>query len=343
MKAWRVVRHGRPAHALALADVEPPAPGPGQARVRVLTSVCNFNEVDGCYGRYLTIDPPLPYTLGMEMVGVVDAAGAGAERWLGRRVTGCAVGATGAHAQYALVEPAMTFDAPEKLDDVHAAAFYFPFHVGGLALFERGKVQPGEWVLVNAAAGGVGSAAVQLGVAAGARVIASAGSAEKLAFCRQLGAEVALDYRQPGFAEAVLEVTSGRGIDVACDLLGGAATAALMPLMACGGRLVMSGFSGDIAAEDQATITPRPLLFGNFSLCGVMLAYHPEGAKFGVTNLLPRAVGDALQRRLLGWLDEGRIRPIVGRVASWRELPAELERLESRATMGRSVLDWREA
>ena len=343
MKAWRVVRHGRPAHALELHDVEPPAPGPGQARARVLATVCNYNEVDGCYGRYLTIDPPLPYTLGMEVVGVVDAAGPGAAHWLGRRVTACAIGAFGAHAQHALIEPAMAFDAPDKLDDLHAAALYFPFHVGWLALFERGKLERGETLLVNAAAGGVGSAAVQLGVAAGARVVAAAGSAEKLAFCRGLGAEVALDYRAPGFAEAVLEATAGRGVDVACDLVGGAATAALMPLMARGGRLVMAGFSGDIGAEDTAGITPRPLLFGNFSLCGVMLAYHGDGPKLGGANLLPRALGEEVQRRLLALLDEGRIRPIVGRTASWRELPAELERLESRATIGRTVLDWREA
>ena len=85
MHAWRVVRHGRPSEALRLERVPEPTPGPGQARVRVRASVCNFNEVDGCYGRYRTIDPTLPYTLGMECAGVVDAAGAGAERWLGRR------------------------------------------------------------------------------------------------------------------------------------------------------------------------------------------------------------------------------------------------------------------
>jgi NADPH2:quinone reductase len=335
-----VVRAGRPSEALELREVPMPEPGPGQARVAVSATVCNFNEVDGCYGRYRTISPPLPYTLGMELVGVVEAAGAGAEAWLGRRVTACATGAFGGHAEHALVDPAMAFDAPEKLDDVHAAAFYFPFHVAGLALFERAKLEAGEWLLVNAAAGGVGSAAVQLGVAAGARVIAAAGSAEKLALCRELGAAFALDYRAPRFADEVLAATGGRGIDVACDLVGGAATAALMPLMARGGRLVLAGFSGGIEAEDEAGITPRPLLFGNFSLCGVMLAYHPQGGKFGMANLLPRAAGDALQERLLSWLDAGRIRPIVGRVASWRELPAELERLESRATIGRTVLDW---
>jgi NADPH2:quinone reductase len=341
MKAWQVVRAARPSEALELREVPAPVPGPGQARVAVAATVCNYNEVDGCHGRYRTISPPLPYTLGMEAVGVVDAVGAGAEAWLGRRVTACAVGAFGAHAEHVLVDPAMAFDAPEKLDDVHAAALYFPFHVGGLALFERAKLAPGETLLVNAAAGGVGSAALQLGVAAGARVIAAAGSAEKLAFCRELGAEAAFDYRAPAFADEVLAATGGRGVDVACDLVGGAATAALMPLMARGGRLVLAGFSGGIEAEDEAGLTPRPLLFGNFSLCGVMLAYHPEGAKFGMANLLPRAAGDALQQRLLAWLDAGRIRPIVGRVASWRELPAELERLESRATIGRTVLDWR--
>jgi NADPH2:quinone reductase len=343
MQAWRVVRHGRPSEALELHELEPPAPGPGQARVAVRATVCNFNEVDGCYGRYLTIDPPLPYTLGMELVGVVDAAGPGAEAWLGRRVMACASGAFGAHAQHAIVDLAMAFDAPGKLDDAHAAAFYFPFHVGSLALFERGQLRPGEWLLVNAAAGGVGSAALQLGAAAGARVIAAAGSEQKLAFCRSLGAEHALDYRAAGFGEAVLAATGGRGIDVACDLVGGAATAALLPLMARGGRLVMAGFSGGIEAEDAAGITPRPIVFGNFSLCGVMLAYHGDGPKLGPANLLPRALGDEVQRRLLTLLEAGRIRPIVGRRASWRELPGELERMESRATLGRSVLEWRAA
>jgi NADPH2:quinone reductase len=340
MQAWRVVRHGPPSEALELQEIETPAPGPGEARVAVRATACNLNEVDGCFGRYRTIDPPLPYTLGMEVVGVVDAAGAGAERWLGRRVTACARGAVGAHAQHALIDPAMAFDAPEKLDDAHAAAFFFPFHVGALALFERAKLAPGEWVLVNAAAGGVGSAALQLGVAAGARVVAAAGSAEKLALCRELGAEVALDYRADGFAEAVLAATGGRGLDVACDLVGGAATAQLAPLMARGGRLVMAGFSGGIAAEDTPGLTPRALLFGNFSLGGVMLAYHGDGPKLGAVNLLPRSVGDAVQTRLVRWLDEGRIRPIVGRTASWRDLPAELERLEARATTGRTILDW---
>jgi NADPH2:quinone reductase len=130
-------------------------------------------------------------------------------------------------------------------------------------------------------------------------------------------------------------------VDVVCDLVGGATTLATVPAMARGGRLVMAGFSGGIEAEDQPALTPRAILFGNFSLGGVMLAYRDGATKLGPVNLLPRTLGDALQAELLRLLGEKRIRPIVGRTASYRELPAELERLESRATIGRSVLDWR--
>jgi NADPH:quinone reductase-like Zn-dependent oxidoreductase len=341
ISAWRVVRHGRPSEALAREAIPEPRPAAGQIRVRVRSSVCNYNEVDGCYGRYRTIDPALPYTLGMECVGIVDAVGEGAERWQGRRVMACAAGATGAHAEAALADPAMCFEAPEALGDAEAAAFYFPFHVAWLALFERGRLAAGETLLVHAGAGGVGSAAVQLGVAHGARVIATASTPEKRGFCRELGADVALDSRAEGLAEARLEATGGAGVDVACDLVGGAATLATAPAMARGGRLVMAGFSGGIEAEDEPALTPRSILFGNFSLGGVMLAYHDGGAKLGAVNLLPRALGEAIQAELVQRLEAGRIRPIVGRIASWRELPAELERLEGRATIGRSVLDWR--
>jgi NADPH2:quinone reductase len=105
MRAWRVVRHGRPSEALALAEVLWSEPAPGQLRVRTATSVCNYNEVDGCYGRHRTVSPPLPYTLGMELCGVVDAAGRGGERWLGRRVSAGAIGAFGAHAEAAPSTP----------------------------------------------------------------------------------------------------------------------------------------------------------------------------------------------------------------------------------------------
>src|SRR2546430_14728966 len=117
MRAWRVHRSGAPSEALELDDIEEPVAGPGEVIVRTTATVLNYNEVDGCRGRYLTVNPPLPYILGMEAVGVVEKAGRGAERWLHRRVVATAVGAFGAHAEYVVAPADMVFDAPEGLDD----------------------------------------------------------------------------------------------------------------------------------------------------------------------------------------------------------------------------------
>lgn len=345
IRAWRVHRYGEPSEALRIDDIDEPVAGPGQVVVRTATTALNFNEVDGCHGRYLTVDPPLPYTLGMEVVGEVIAAGDGADGWLGRRVIATAAGAFGAHAQQVLADADMVFDAPDALDDLEAGAFYFPFHVAHLALFERGHLEAGQTLLVHAGAGGVGSAAIQLGVAAGARVFATAGTAEKLDFCRELGAEVVINYRDDDVVAAVLDATGGRGVDVVCDLVGGETARRTFPCVAHGGRYVMAGFSGGIEAEDEG-IAPRPILFGNFDLCGVMLSYRsdPLPVKRAVGfNLFDRAAGERVQQDLVGLLDAGKIRTIIGRTAEWTDLPAELERLERRETIGRTILDWRDA
>jgi NADPH2:quinone reductase len=342
VRAWRVHRFGEPAVALRLDDVEEPTPGPGQVVVATSTTPLNFNEIDGCHGRYRTVDPPLPYTLGMEVVGEVVRAGAGSEDWLGRRVVATAVGAHGAHAEQVLADRDMTFDAPDRLDDVQAAAFFFPFHVAYLALVERGHIDAGQTVLVHAGAGGVGSAAVQLAAVLGARVLATAGSPAKLDVCRDLGAEVAIDYRTDDVAAAVLDATDGRGVDVVCDLVGGATTVRTFPCVALGGRHVLAGFSGGIEAEDNG-IVPRPILFGNFDLCGVMLSYRsdPLAAKRASGfNLFSRADGERVHARLVELLDAGRIHTVVGRTAPWSELPDELARLERRETIGRTILEW---
>ena len=131
----------------------------------------------------------------MEFVGTVIAAGEGAEDWIGKRVMGTATGGFGAHAEEVVGGIDMAFDVPEELSDVDAAAFYYPFHLSYLGLHERGGLKAGETVLIHAAAGGVGSAAVQLAKAAGARVIATAGSPTKLDYVKALGADVVIDYR----------------------------------------------------------------------------------------------------------------------------------------------------
>ena len=336
-------RYGEPRDALHIDEVEEPRAGPGQVVVQTSATPLNFNEVDACFGRYRTINPPLPYTLGMEVVGEVVRASEGCEHWLGRRVVATATGAFGGHAQQVLADTDMTFDAPARLDDLHAGAFFFPFHVAHLALVERGHLQPGQTMLVHAGAGGVGSAAIQLGAALGARVIATAGSAEKLDFCRELGADLAVNYRTDDIAEAALEATAGSGVDVVCDLVGGDTTVRTFPCVAHGGRYVLAGFSGGVEAEDTG-IVPRPIVFGNFDLCGVMLSYRSDPAavkRASGFNLFSRADGERVHTHLVDLLDAGSIRTVVGRTAPWHELPAELARLASRATVGRTVLDWR--
>jgi NADPH2:quinone reductase len=344
IRAWRVHRYGEPDDALQIDDVDEAVPGPGQVVVQTATTPLNFNEVDGCFGRYRTVDPPLPYTLGMEAVGEVIRAGEGCDDWIGRRVVATAAGAFGAHAQQVLADADMTFDAPESLDDIQAAAFFFPFHVAHLSLVERGHLEAGQTLLVHAGAGGVGSAAVQLGAALGARVIATAGSDEKLALCRELGADLAINYRTDDVAAAALDATAGKGVDVVCDLVGGDTTTRTFPCVAHGARYVLAGFSGGIEAEDSG-ITPRPILFGNFDLCGVMLSYRSDPAavkRASGFNLFSRTDGERVQAHLVELLDAGSIRTVVARTAPWTELPAELALLASRATTGRTVLDWSE-
>jgi len=342
MKAWRVHRFGRPSYALRLDEVPLPEPGPGQLRVRAAAGSLNYNEIDGCHGRYRTVSPPVPYTLGMEVLGEVEAAGAGAEAWLGRRVVATASGARGAHAERVVADAAMVFDAPASLDDAQAAAFFFPFHLAHLVLCERAGLRAGETLLVHAGAGGIGSAAVQLGAALGARVFATAGGPEKARLCESLGAERGIDHRSEDFAQVVLDATGGRGVDVVCDLVGGSTTLASFRAIALGGRCAIAGFAGGIEAED-AGLVPRPVVFGNFSLLGVMLAYSADPLavkRASGFNLFPRETGERVHAHLLELLAQGRIRPVVGRTAPYADLPTELERMEERRTTGRTILRW---
>lgn len=348
MHAWQVVCHGRPSEALALRDVADPEPGDGEILVRTTASVLNYNEVDGCRGRYLTIDPPLPYTLGMECVGEVVAAGPGAESWIGRRVTASGRGGTGAHAELVVGSTSMTFDAPVQLGDVDAAAFFYPFHLAHLGLHERGRLSAGETVLVHAAAGGVGSAAVQLAKGAGARVLAIVGGDDKVALVESLGADVVINYRDDDFAQRALDETGGLGVDVCFDGVGGETMMKSLSCLARGGRHLCVGFASGIEAEEIPMVSGRALCFGNFDLLGVILAYTDPAYAPHVTGFAPvpvprfnpptTDVGAAVQAHLLELLEAGRIRPVVGTTVAFDELPAALDAMESRATTGRIVV-----
>jgi NADPH:quinone reductase len=333
---------GEPEKALQLDEVPEPVAGPGELLVRVAATTLNFNDVDGVRGRYRTVRPPLPYTPGMEVLGHVEAAGTGAEAWVGRRVVAIPTGAFGGYAELATGPIAMAFEMPPEgeLPDAPAAAIYFPFHLSWLALYERARIQHGETVLIHAAAGGVGSAAVQLAGLAGARVITTAGSSEKVELCRSLGADLAINYRETDFADAVLEATDGRGVDVAFDSVGGEVTTATFRCMAFSGRHLLVGFASGIEAED-AGIVPRPVLFGNFSLCGVCHAYAEDPREFKRAtgyNFPSHADGERVHTRILELIRQGQVRPIIGGEVAFTDLPAALQSMADRRTVGRVVV-----
>jgi len=340
MRAWLVHEFGAPTDVLRFEEVEAPEPGPGEVQIAVEAITINFNDIDGIRGRYRTVRVEPPYIPGMEVLGRVRAAGEGGEALIGRRVCAIPAGAFGGYSEVAVAPVAMTFAMPDDMDTATAASVYMPFHVASLALYERAHLSADDTVLVHAAAGGAGSAAVQLARARGARVIATAGDPHKLRFATELGADVAIDYRNDDFVARVLDATGGRGVDVAFDSVGGATTVETFRCMAFGGRHLLVGFASGIEAEDEG-IVPRPVLFGNFSLVGVCHAYTEDALEFKRAtglNFPSHADGVRLHDDLLRMIAAGTIRPIAGSTSSFSALPEIVGAMESRATMGRNVV-----
>jgi NADPH2:quinone reductase len=341
MRAWRVREYGEPADVLQLDEVDGPEPGAGEVRIRVEAVTLNFNDLDGIRGRYATVRVAPPYIPGMEVLGRVEGAGDGAAAWVGKRVVAIPSGAYGGYAEVVVAPTAMSFEMPDTLPLPDAAAIYMPFHLAWLAVHERAQLRAGETLLVHAGAGGAGSAAIQLGVQAGARVIAVAGGERKTAFCKELGAARVVDHQREDFAEVALIETDGRGVDVAFDSVGGDTTVRTFRCMAFNGRHLLVGFASGIEQED-AGIVPRPVLFGNFSLVGVCHAYIDDPIAFkemtGGFNFPAHRDGVEVHEKLLALVERGEIRPVVDREVGFDDLPAGLTAMAARETIGRVVV-----
>jgi NADPH2:quinone reductase len=339
MKAVQVLSHGRPGEVIRVSDVAVPDPGPGEVRIAVSAASLNFGDGPRALGGVAMAMLKPPFTLGMDVCGIVEAAGAGGESWVGRRVVAMTKMALGGMAQKALAPVSGLFDAPPELDDAQAAGFLLPYHVSYLGLHVRAQVQPGESVLVTAAASGVGTAALQLVVAAGARALALAGGAQKAAYCAAQGAAATIDHRDDLF-DAVMQHTGDRGADVAFDLVGGELTDKIWTCMALEGRYLPVGFNDDA----QGGFTGRPLRkvsIGNFSVLGVMLAYGvPVGPmrRMGM-NFFPPETGAEVHRALCGLVAQGKIRPAVARRIRMADVAVALEDHLARRTSGRTVID----
>jgi NADPH2:quinone reductase len=344
MRAWRVHAWGPdPIETLQLDTIPLPEPEAGELLVRVQVIPLNINDIERINGKNMMVRPELPVTPGMEVMGVVAAAGSGVEDWVGRRVVAMPRQATGGFAEYSICPVVSAFEMPEEIPLPDAAALYFPYHLAWLGLIDRAELRAGESVLIHAAAGGSGSAAIQLAKSLGAKVFATAGSDEKIALCKELGADVAINYNTEDFQAIVLEATNTVGVDVVFDNVGEAVMEKSMNCIAYNGRYLMMGFASDKSFADEKLIVPRRISAGNFKLCGVLLAYANEA----VAPMMKQAMGwnfcsDALGEKIMaGVIDlvrEKKVKPVIGEVVGFDELPAAITRMRDRQTTGRVLV-----
>jgi len=326
MKAWQVAELGEPADVMRLVEVADPEPGPSQLVVRVLASPANFPDALMCRGLY-QVTPNLPFTPGVELCGEVVAIGPEVTGFrVGDRVVGAGVMPHGGFAQLAVMDAAATFPAPASLDPAQAASLYIGYQTGWFGLHRRAVIQPEETLLVHAAAGGVGSAAIQLGKAAGARVIGVVGGADKAAVAGDLGADVVIDRHAQDFVEVVRAETDGLGADVIYDPVGGDTYRRSTKCIAFEGRLLVIGFAG---GEIQSAALNHALI-KNYSIVGLHWGLY--------LTRNPAAVAEC-HAALTGLADRGLIAPLVSERVPLEEVADAVQRLADGKTVGRVVHD----
>ncbi len=324
MKAWRVHENGEPREVMRLEEVPDPQPGPGQLLLRVRAANVNFPDALLCRGQY-QVRPPFPFTPGVEICGEVLEAGEGASAQVGARVLAQPPLPDGGFAERVLVDAAAVRPAPDALDDAEAAALHIGYQTGWFGLHRRARIQAGETLLVHAASGGVGSAAVQLGKAAGARVIGVVGGSDKAAVARELGCDLVLDRRTDDIVAAVKEATGGRGADVVYDPVGGEAYAKSVKCVAFEGRIVVVGF----ASGTVPTPGLNHALVKNYTILGL---------HWGLYNTKDPAAVDACHEELAKLAAQGVIKPLIGGRVPLSGAAEAVQRVFDGTTTGRLVV-----
>jgi NADPH2:quinone reductase len=315
MQAWRVHRNGEPSEVMRLEEVERPTPGEGQLLLRVRAANINFPDALLCRGQY-QVRPPLPFTPGVEICGETED---------GRRVIANPTLPNGGLADYVVADAAAVLPAPDALDDAEAAALHIGYQTGWFGLHRRAHLQEGETLLVHAAAGGVGSAAVQLGKAAGARVIGVVGGADKARAARELGCDVVVDRREDDIVAAVKEATGGRGADVVYDPVGGDAYAKSVKCIAFEGRIVIVGFASG------AIPTPglNHALVKNYSIVGL---------HWGLYNQMDPAAVRGCNEELTKLAAQGVVKPLISGRVAMKDAADAVQRVADGTTTGRLVV-----
>ena len=327
MRAWVVREFGEPADVLRLAELPDPQPGPNQVLIRVQAAACNFFDILLCQGRY-QVKPDLPFVLGAEVAGEIIAVGDAAAgpdvSWqVGDRVI--SYGLAGGYAELIAVDQSQVRPWPAGMTPGQAAGMFITYQTGYCALHHRARLQPGETLLVHAAASGVGTAAVQLGKAAGARVIGTAGGPRKCEAVAALGADEVIDYSQSDVVHAVRERTGGRGADVIFDPVGGDVFDASRRVVAFEGRILVIGFTSGRFADAPT----NHVLVKGYSVVGVHWGRYVEQA--------PELVAE-WQAALAELWAARKIDPVVGAELPLADAQGALQRLADRGTVGKIVL-----
>ena len=323
MRAWQVQGAGEPRDVLHEVEVDLPAPGTGEVRIRVTAAGIGLPDVFMCRGTY-PLTPGLPFTSGQEATGTVTAVGEGVDLPIGTRIM-CVTSFIGGHGSFAeecLAAADGAFPVPEGLTDAQAAGFWIPHLTGWIGLVDRGVLASGDWLAVLGASGGSGIAAVQLGHALGARVIAVVSDDERAEFARTLGADATVNHRDGPLAAALRELTDGRGVDLVYDPVGGPLAEDAVGAMARYGRLLAVGFASGRWPEIDA----HRLVVTNTSLVGVFAGGYS------------RAELDAIHANLAALVDTGRLRNAVTAEVPFAELPAALQRMADRSVVGKLVM-----
>ncbi|MYX01227.1 MULTISPECIES: NADPH:quinone oxidoreductase family protein [unclassified Streptomyces] len=315
MQAWRVHRNGEPGEVMRLEETDRPTPGDGQVLVEVRAANVNFPDALLCRGQY-QVRPPLPFTPGLEVCGTTED---------GRRVLANPVLPHGGFADWIVADEAALLPAPDALDDAEAAALHVGYQTGWFGLHRRAHLQPGETLLVHAAAGGVGSAAVQLGKAAGAKVIGVVGGPDKAAVARELGCDLVIDRRSEDIVAAVKEATGGRGADVVYDPVGGDAYTKSTKCIAFEGRILVVGFASGVI--------PTPAL--NHAL---VKNYSVVGLHWGLYNTKDPAAVRACHEELTKLAEQGIVKPLISERVAMADAADAVQRVAEGTSTGRIVV-----
>ena len=312
-----------PIEKLRHGEFPAPQAGPGEVVIDVAAAGVNYPDVLIVQGKYQT-KPALPFVPGSEAAGRIAAIGDGVEGFaVGDRVI--AFTGSGAFAEQVRVPATQVWPAPDGVDLEIAAGIAITYGTSYHALKDRANIQPGETLLVLGAGGGVGLTAVELGKRMGARVIAAASSAEKLALAKAQGADELIDYSQEDLRERIKALTDGKGVDVVYDPVGGPMNLTAVKSLAWGGRLLIIGFAGG----DIPAVPANLLLLKSASAVGVLWGNSVRAD--------PVAQG-ANMRQLLSWLAEGSLKPVVDTRFALADAVAALQHLEERKVKGKVLL-----